>query len=95
MPEDLRMAYHLLKNAHMLPPEMELCRDIHSLWDLLKVVQDEGQRKGMMKDIEQKVIHLELLRRRSLSVKTVNSYSQRLRHRLYPGLRNRPVQGGS
>ncbi len=95
VPEDLRMAYHLLKNAHMLPPEMELCRDIHSLWDLLKVVQDEGQRKGMMKDIEQKVIHLELLRRRSLSVKTVNSYSQRLRHRLYPGLRNRPVQGGS
>ncbi|TAK00010.1 DUF1992 domain-containing protein, partial [bacterium] len=24
MPEDLRVAYHVLKNAHVLPPEVEL-----------------------------------------------------------------------
>ena len=95
VPEDLRMAYHLLKNAHVLPPEMELRKGIHSLRDLLKVVEEEGQRKGLLKDIEQKIIQLDLLKRRSLSVTTVNSYSQKLRNRLYPDIRNRPLPGDS
>ena len=31
VPEDLRIGYHVLKNAHVLPPEVELLKDIHSL----------------------------------------------------------------
>ena len=74
---------------------MELRKGIHSLRDLLKVVEEEGQRKGLLKDIEQKIIQLDLLKRRSLSVTTVNSYSQKLRNRLYPDIRNRPLPGDS
>ena len=36
VPEDLRIGYHILKNAHVLPPEAELLKDIHTLEDLLK-----------------------------------------------------------
>ena len=43
VPEDLRIGYHVLKNAHVLPPEVELLKDIHSLEDLLKHVEDEGR----------------------------------------------------
>ena len=46
VPEDLRMAYHLLKNAHVLPPEMELRKDIYSLRDLLKVVKKRDSVRG-------------------------------------------------
>ena len=28
VPEDLRIGYHVLKNAHVLPPEVELLKDI-------------------------------------------------------------------
>lgn len=82
VPEDLRMAYHLLKNAHVLPPEMELQKDIHSLWELLRVVEDEGERTGLRKDIQQKVIQLDLLKRRTFSVQKVNSYGHKLRQRI-------------
>lgn len=36
VPEELRIGYHILKNAHVLPPEAELRKDIHTLEDLLK-----------------------------------------------------------
>ncbi len=37
VPEDLRIGYHVLKNAHVLPPEVELLKDIHTLEDLLNM----------------------------------------------------------
>ena len=40
VPEELRIGYHVLKNAHVLPPEAELLKDIHTLEDLLKHVED-------------------------------------------------------
>ncbi|HEX9878824.1 MAG TPA: DnaJ family domain-containing protein [Candidatus Binatia bacterium] len=42
VPEELRVAYRILKNAHLLTPEVELRKEIHSLWDLLKTVDGEG-----------------------------------------------------
>jgi len=41
--------YHILKNAHVLPPEAELMKDIHTLENLLKHVEDEGQRRALAK----------------------------------------------
>jgi len=31
LPEDLRIPYHVLKNAHVLPPEAELLKGIRTL----------------------------------------------------------------
>lgn len=78
VPEDLRMAYHLLKNAHVLPPEAELRKEIHTLQDLLKYVEDDGERKALVKDIEWKFIRLDLLRRRSFSWQTSRFYGKKL-----------------
>src|ERR1041385_6532340 len=65
VPEDLRIGYHVLKNAHVLPPEAELLKDIHTLEDLLKHVEDEGPRRALAKSIQQKLIRLDILRGRS------------------------------
>ena len=78
VPEDLRIGYHILKNAHVLPPEAELMKDIHTLEDLLKHVEDEGERRAMAKSIQAKVIRLDLLKRRSLSVASIRSYGRKL-----------------
>ena len=78
VPEDLRAAYHILKNAHVLPPEAELLKEIRSLKDLLKYIEDEGARRAMAKSIQWKVIHLDLLKRRSLSMDAVRYYGSRL-----------------
>ena len=82
LPEDLRMVYHLLKNANVLPPEAELLKDIHILEDLLKHVEDEGEKKSLAKSLQWKMIRLDMLKRRSMSVSSVRQYSRKLIMRL-------------
>ncbi|OGQ81878.1 MAG: hypothetical protein A3F90_11610 [Deltaproteobacteria bacterium RIFCSPLOWO2_12_FULL_60_19] len=81
VPEDLRAAYHILKNAHVLPPEAELLKEIRTLEDLLRYIDDEGERRAMAKSIQLKVIHRDLLKHRSLSMESVRYYGQKLVHR--------------
>ena len=85
VPDDLRMLYHILKNAHILPPEAELRKEIYILEDLLKHVEDEGERKAMLKSVQSKMIRLDLLKRRSLPLSTVQYYGKKLVQKFYPG----------
>ncbi|MCS6927358.1 MAG: DUF1992 domain-containing protein [Candidatus Binatia bacterium] len=78
VPEDLRMAYHIMKNAHVLPPEAELQKEIHTLQDLLKYIEEDGERKALVKEIEWKIIRLDLLKRRSFSWQTSRFYGRKL-----------------
>jgi hypothetical protein len=78
LPEDLRMAYHVLKNAHVLPPEAELLKDIHILEDLLKHVEDEGERQSLAKSLQWKMIKLDMMKRRSMDLGTVRKYGRKL-----------------
>lgn len=78
VPEDLRIGYHVLKNAHVLPPEVELLKDIHSLEDLLKHVEDEDERRSLAKTIQWKMIRLDILKRRSFDPSAVRTYSRKL-----------------
>ena len=78
VPEELRIGYHILKNAHVLPPEAELRKDIHTLEDLLKHIEDEGQRRALAKSLQWKLIRLDLLKRRSLSLQSVRCYSGKI-----------------
>lgn len=78
VPEELRVGYIVLKNAHVLPPEAELLKDIHTLEDLLKHVEDEGERRALAKSLQWKLIRLDLLKRRSLSLNSVRHYSKKL-----------------
>lgn len=83
VPEDLRMAYHVLKNANVLPPEAELLNDIHILEDLLKHVEDEGERKSLAKSLQWKVIRLDMMKRRSMELGSVRTYGRKLIEKFY------------
>ena len=78
VPADLRLAYHVLKNAHVVPPEVELRREIRGLKDLLVYIEDESERKAIAKQIEGKIIRLDLLKRRSFSLNTTRTYARKL-----------------
>ena len=78
VPEDLRIGYHILKNAHVLPPEAELLKDIHTIEDLLKHVEDEGERRALAKSIQLKLIRRDMLKRRSMPLYAVRHYSRKL-----------------
>lgn len=78
VPEDLRISYHLLKNAHVLPPEVELLKDVHILEDLLKHVEDEGERRALAKSIQWKMIRLDMLKQRSRNSSSLRDYGRKL-----------------
>jgi hypothetical protein len=78
VPDDLRIGYMVLKNANVLPPEAELLKDIHTLEDLLKHVEDEGERLALAKSIQRKMIRLDMLKRRSLDTSALRSYGRKL-----------------
>jgi hypothetical protein len=78
VPEDLRLGYKILKNARVLPPEAELIKDIHILEDLLKHIEDEGERKALSKSIQWKMIRLDMLKKRSLDNGTLRAYGRKL-----------------
>ena len=44
IPEDLRLAYKILKNAGCIPPEIELKKEIHQTRDLLAAMEDTAQK---------------------------------------------------
>jgi hypothetical protein len=78
VPEDLRVGYKVLKNAHVLPPEAQLLKDIHTLEDLLKHVEDEGARRALAKSIQWKMVHLDALKRRTTAAGSLREYGGKL-----------------
>jgi hypothetical protein len=51
IPEDLRLAYKILKNADFLPPEIELKKEILRTEDLLANMHDEAERYRTLKKL--------------------------------------------
>jgi len=58
IPEDLRLAYKILKNADCLPPEIELKKEILRTEDLLADIQDTAQRYRTLKKLNFLILKL-------------------------------------
>jgi hypothetical protein len=65
IPEDLRLAYRILKNADCLPPELELKREIRQMEDLLDNIPDEKEKYRQMKKINFKIMQLNMMGHKS------------------------------
>jgi len=82
VPDELRLAYKILKNAGYLPPEMELRKEIVTLRKLLDSVEEEDERVRIARRINEKVLKLNLLMKRSLSAEERQVYVAKLRRKL-------------
>jgi hypothetical protein len=65
IPEDLRLAYRILKNADCLPPELELKKEIRKMEDLLENIPDEREKYLQMKKINYKIMQLNTMGHKS------------------------------
>jgi hypothetical protein len=63
-PEDLRAAYAILKNAGILPQEIELLQDIAALKEKLAAEKSEAERSRLRREIEKKRLEFNLLMER-------------------------------
>jgi hypothetical protein len=80
--EDLRLAYKLLKDAGFLPPEIELRKEIVTLKELLDSVSDEDERYRLARQINDKVLRLNLMMKRSFDRADREVYARKVRNKL-------------
>lgn len=59
VPPELRMSYKILKNAGMIPPEMELQKDILKIEDLIACCYDEEERKEITRRVNSKTLRFQ------------------------------------
>ena len=66
VPQELRMAYKVLKNAGYLPPELADRKEINTILDLLEHCEDGAEKLRQMQKLD--VILMRMKSRRSRSV---------------------------
>lgn len=61
LPPHLRMGFTLLKNANVLPREVDLLREIEALKARCRESQDAAERRKLTREINEKSVQLSLL----------------------------------
>ena len=82
IPEDLRVAYRVLKNAGVAPPELELRKEIISLRGLIENLDDDKERIRHIRKLNYKLMCLGELRGRPLYLEDFPHYESKIVARL-------------
>lgn len=76
--EELRIAYKILKNAGCIPPELELRKEILTLRDLLRTIEDEDAKKDKIRELNYKLLKLNIMGRRTVNLDEFPEYKERI-----------------
>jgi hypothetical protein len=60
MPEDLRMAYSVLKSNQIVPEEVDLIREIANLKRQISEKKDESEKRALSRKLNDKTLALDL-----------------------------------
>jgi hypothetical protein len=84
VPEELRLAHKILKNADCLPPELELKREIRKTEDLLAAMEETAEKYRTLKKLNYLIMKLNSLRSASIQFDVPQKYMPDLVARLEP-----------
>jgi hypothetical protein len=84
IPEDLRLAYKILKNAGCIPPEIELKKEIHQTRDLLASMEDAAQKYRTLSRLNYLIFKFNCLRKTSVEMEIPQHYAAKLAIRMDP-----------
>jgi hypothetical protein len=88
LPQDLRLAYKILKNANCLPPELELRKEIHTTEALLAGIQDTQEKYKQMKKLNYLIMKLNMTRRGSVALEENQQYYEKVVDKIGSGKRD-------
>lgn len=78
IPEDMRMAYRILKNAGYIPPELELRKDISAVESEIANANDEPSRRRGLKKLELLTMKMDESRQRQANMVLRQEYYDRV-----------------
>lgn len=82
IPQELRLAYKILKNADCLPPEIELRNEIVRTENLLEAMEDESRRYRTLKKLNYLIMKFNMMRGGSAALEIPQQYEQKVVERL-------------
>lgn len=82
VPDELRMAYKILKNAGYLPPEIEAKKEIQAIEDLLATCEDECTRVKQIKKLNYLVQKLNAMNGCGVSIEGQEEYYRKIVERI-------------
>ena len=82
VPEDLRLAYKVLKNADCLPPELQLKKEIRQMEDMLDAIPDEKEKYRLIKRINFKIMKLNMMGKKSPLLEETEIYYKKILNKL-------------
>lgn len=82
IPEDLRLAYKVLKNADCFPPEVQLRKEIRSTEDLLAGMTDTAHKYRTIKKLNYLILKLNAIRDTNAAFEIPQRYYGELVERL-------------
>ncbi len=74
IPEDLRIAYRLLKNAGYISPEIELRNEVINLSSLLNTIDDDKERLKKIRELNFKILKLNIIRKKPFNLEDFPEY---------------------
>ncbi len=82
IPEELRLAYKVLKNAGCVPPEVALKKEIRQMEDMLDNLSDEKEKYRHMKKINFKITRLNMMGKTSPLLADTELYYRKVLEKL-------------
>lgn len=82
IPEELRMAYKVLKNGGYLPPEIETKKEIQQLEDLLSTCDDEHIRVKQIKKLNCLILKLNTMKGDTGNLESQEEYYRKIVERI-------------
>lgn len=78
IPEELRTAYKILKNANVLPPEIELAKEIQSIESFLSSITDDNERYKKIEILNRKIMKFNLMKKSPIPLEREQFYYKKL-----------------
>jgi hypothetical protein len=82
LPEDLRVAYRVLKNAGHIPREIELRKEIINLKGLIDTMDDNKERLKKVRELNFKIMNLNMMRKRPLNLEGFPEYENKIMEKM-------------
>lgn len=82
VPDDLKMAYKILKNSGYLPPEIEEKKEIHRLEELIARTEDEHERIKQMRKLSLLLMKIDAKRGSTSNIAQQDAYYSKIIERV-------------
>ncbi len=82
IPDDLKMAYKILKNSGYLPPEIEEKKEVQRLEELIAATEDEHERLRQMKKLNVLLMKIDAKRSKPSNIAQQDDYYRRVVERV-------------